>query len=82
MVLAAVVVIAQVGGELAAQAAVADVDEASKRWSPTLFEDGAVQPFDVAVALRAPSADLGVSDAGGQAGVEGAAAELGAVVGT
>ena len=39
-----------------------------------------MQPFDVAVGLRAPGADLGVRDAVGQSGAEGAAAELAAVV--
>jgi hypothetical protein len=47
---------------------------------PAFFENGAVEPFDVAVGLWAPGADLAVADAGWQAGAERAAAELASVV--
>jgi hypothetical protein len=66
--------------ELAAQAAVADVEEAGEGGPPAFFEDRAVQSFDVAVGLWAPGADLGVLNAGGESGAEGLAAELVAVV--
>jgi hypothetical protein len=43
---------------------------------PALFEDRAVESFDVAVGLRAAGADLGVVDAGWEALIELAAPEL------
>jgi len=63
---AVVVVVVEVAGEVASQAAVADLEVAREGGSPAFFEDGAVQSFDVAVGLRAAGADLGVADAGGQ----------------
>ena len=81
MVFAVEVVVVQVVLELAPEAAVADLEEAREGGSPALFEDRAVQSFDVAVGLWAPGADLAVLDTGREARVELAAAELVAVVG-
>ena len=81
VVFAVVVVVVQVAGEVASQAAEADLEVAREGGPPAFFEDRAVQSFDVAVGLRAAGADLGVPDAGGQSGAEGVAAELVAVVG-
>ncbi len=81
MVLAVVVVVVQVAGEVAAQAGEADLEVAGEGGSPALFEDGAVQPFDVAVGLRAARTDLSVRGALRQPGGELAPPERGAVVG-
>ena len=70
------VVVVQVAGEVAAQAAVADLEVASEGGPPALFEDRAVQSFDVAVGLRSPGADLGVRNAGRESLIELSAAEL------
>jgi len=53
-------------GDVAAQAGEADLQVARERGSPALLKDRAVQPFDVAVGLRAPGTDLRVRDAIGQ----------------
>jgi hypothetical protein len=81
VVFAVVVVGVEVVVEVAAQAAVADLQKAREGGAPAFFEDGAVQTFDVAVGLWASGADLGVLDAGRQTLVERSAPELVAVVG-
>src|SRR3954452_10520449 len=78
---AVVVVVVEGVVEVAAQAAVADLQEARKGGAPALFEDRAVQAFDVAVGLRAPGSDLAVLDAFGEATRELAPPELVAVIG-
>jgi hypothetical protein len=78
---AVVVVEVEVGVEFALQAAVAQVDEAREGGAPALFEDRAVQAFDVPVGLRAPGADATVAGAEVvQTGAEVEVAELVAVV--
>lgn len=57
------VVVAQVGVEVAFEAGVADVEVAGEGGAPALFEDRAVQPFDVSVGLRTSGADLGDASA-------------------
>jgi hypothetical protein len=71
-----VVVVVVVVIEVAAPAAVADLQEACEGRTPTVFEDRAVQSFDVAVGLCAPGADLAVLDAAGKSAAELAASEL------
>jgi hypothetical protein len=66
VVFALVVVVAQVVGEVATSAAVADLEVAGEGGPPAFFEDGAVQPFDVPVGLWATGADVGMADAGGE----------------
>ena len=70
----------QGAGEVATQAGEADLQIACEGGSPALLEDRAVQPFDVAVGLRATGADAGVRDIFGELRTEGLASELVAVV--
>jgi len=60
VVFAVVVVVVQVAGEVAAQSGEADLEVARERRSPAPLKDRAVQPFDVAVGLRAAGTDLSV----------------------
>jgi hypothetical protein len=66
VVFAVEVVVMQVVGEISPQAAEADVEVARECRAPTLFEDRAVQSFDVSDGLWAPRSDLAVSGAVGQ----------------
>jgi len=77
VVFAVEVVVVQVVGQVAAQAAEADLQVACERRAPALLEDRAVQAFDVAVGLGVLGANSGVRDAGGQPGGELVAPELG-----
>ena len=58
---AVVVVVVGVVVELALQASVADLQEAREGGTPALFQDGAVQSFDMAVGLWAPGFDAAVA---------------------
>ena len=60
MVDTVVVVVGEVGLELAAEAAEAGEEVACKRGSPAFVEDRLVECFDVAVGLWAAGADAGV----------------------
>ena len=77
MVFAVEVVVVQVTGQVAAQAAEADLEIAGKCRAPALLGDRAVQALDMAVGLWAPRANPCVRDTVGQPGAELAAAELG-----
>jgi hypothetical protein len=75
------VVDVKVGVELALKTAVARLQEAREGGPPALFQDGAVQTFDVPVGLRSAGADAGVAGADLVDRRLEAAAELVAVVG-
>lgn len=81
-VCAVVVVVGEVGAELALEAAVAEVEVAGERGAPAFLEDRAVESFDVSVGLWPSGVDaavLGVES--GDGGGEGGALELVAVIG-
>ena len=58
---AVVVVIGEVGVELAAKAAEGGVEVAGEGGAPALVEDRLVERFDVAVGLGAPGVDAAVA---------------------
>jgi hypothetical protein len=60
---ALLVVVGEVVVEVAAQTGVGDLVEARERRSPALFEDRAVESFDVPVGLRSAGANPGVTGA-------------------